>query len=162
MQFGGAVLLQTFFVLCGMLWITATFRPELDDNTVRVLHDAGWLMFVMVFPAYVMQMCCIGVAALIDSNPASIWPRWAGYLNLWVGLSGAGGGLAVFFKNGPFAWNGLIGFYLPIVVFAIWIITMTYLMHAGIRRQGAAEHPARPSTGQPDARPSRIAASTGE
>jgi hypothetical protein len=86
-----------------------------------------------------------------------------GYLNLWVGLSGAGGGLAVFFKNGPFAWNGLIGFYLPIVVFVIWIITMTYLMHTGFRRAGAeARHQARPTAGQVDPRPSRIAASTGE
>ncbi|MDT7559115.1 MAG: hypothetical protein QOI50_1951 [Pseudonocardiales bacterium] len=141
MQFGGAVLLQVFFVLCGMLWIVATFRPELDATTVRVLHDAGWLMFVMVFPAFVMQMFCIGIAALIDDSPDPIWPRWAGYLNMWVGFGGAGGGLAVFFKQGPFAWNGVVGFYIPVVVFTVWIITMTYLMHVGVRRQ-AAEVPA--------------------
>src|SRR5437763_1420449 len=28
-QFGGAVLLIVFFQLCSMLWIAATFRPEL-------------------------------------------------------------------------------------------------------------------------------------
>jgi hypothetical protein len=50
-------------------------------------------------------------------------------------LSGAGGGLAVFFKHGPFAWNGLVGFYIPIVAFSIWIGVMTYYMHVGISRQ---------------------------
>jgi hypothetical protein len=78
MQFGGAVLLQTFFVLCGMLWITATFRPELDANTVRVLHDAGWLMFVMVFPGLRhANVLYFGAAALLHSDPDPIWPRWA-------------------------------------------------------------------------------------
>lgn len=141
MQFGGAVLLQVFFALCSMMWIIATFRPELDASTVRVLHDGGWLIFVMVFPAYVMQMFCIGIAALIDDSPDPIWPRWAGYLNMWVGVGGVGGGLAVFFKQGPFAWNGLIGFYVPLTVFFIWIVTMTYLMHTGIKRRAAAELP---------------------
>ena len=134
MQFGGAVLLQVFFALCSMLWIVATYRPELDAATVRVLHDAGWLIFVMVFPAFVMQMLCIGIAAFIDESPDPIWPRWAGYLNVWVGIGGMGGGLAVFFKVGPFAWNGVIGFYIPISVFTIWLLSMTYLMHTGIVR----------------------------
>ena len=139
MQFGAAVLLLVFFMLCCMLWIAASFRPELEPSTVRALHDLSWLVFVMVFPGYTLQMTCIALAAFMDDSPRPIWPRWAGYFNLWVGLSGMGGGLAVFFKEGPFAWNGLIGFYVPIACFAIWIGVMTYLMHTGIKRQAAEE-----------------------
>jgi hypothetical protein len=40
-QFGCAVLLQVFFVLCSMLWLAATFRSELPADTVRMLHDLG-------------------------------------------------------------------------------------------------------------------------
>jgi len=65
-------------------------------------------------------------------------------------LSGAGGGLAVFFKHGPFAWNGLVGFYIPIVAFSIWIGVMTYYMHVGISRQFDGETTAhKPATAQP-------------
>jgi hypothetical protein len=138
-QFGGAVLLQVFFALCSMLWIIATFRPGLDPSTVRALNDGAWLIFVMVFPGYVLQLSCIAIAAFRDTSPEPVWPRWAGYLNLWVALSGAGGGLAVFFKHGPFAWNGLIGFYVPVTAFVIWIGCMTYLLHRGITRQAPAE-----------------------
>jgi hypothetical protein len=67
MQFGGAVLLQVFFVLCSMFWIIATFRPELDAASVRLFHDAGRLMFVMVFPAFTMQMFSVAVAAFVFS-----------------------------------------------------------------------------------------------
>jgi hypothetical protein len=68
-----------------------------------------------------------------------VWPRWAGYLNFWVALGGAGGGLAVFFKTGAFAWNGLIGFYIPVTTFILWIITMTVLMHRWTVRGSVGE-----------------------
>jgi len=140
-QFGAAVLLEVFFVLCSMIWIVATFRSDLDDTSVRMLNDLGWLMFVMIFPGYVLQLSCIAIAAFTDKSEHPIWPRWAGYLNLWIALSGCGGGVAVFFKSGPFAWNGLIGFYIPLSCFAIWISVMTYLMHTGINRQFAIDDP---------------------
>jgi hypothetical protein len=135
MQFGGAVLLVVFFQMCGMLWIAATFRPELEPSTVRMLNDLSWLIFVMVFPSYVLQLFCIAAAAFMDCSERPLWPRWVGYLNIWIGLSGAGGGLAVFFKQGPFAWNGLVGFYLPVAAFVVWIGVMTYYLHTGISRQ---------------------------
>lgn len=128
-QFGCAALLQVFFVLCSMLWLVAAFRPEISPETLRAIHDAGWLIFVMVAPGYLIQMICIGLAAFMDSDPDPVIPRWAGYLHLWVGLSGLGGSLAVFFKDGPFAWNGVVGIYLPLTVFAVWLVVITRLLH---------------------------------
>ena len=106
--------------MCGMLWIAATVRSELEPSTIRLLDDLSWLIFVMVFPGYVLQLSCIAVASFMDRSARPLWPRWVGYLNLWIALSGGGGGLAVFFKQGPFAWNGLVGFYIPIGAFTIW------------------------------------------
>ncbi len=128
-QFGNAVLLQVYFVLCSMIWIAATFRDELAPDTVRTLHDLGWLMFVMVAPGYLLQMICIGLAAFLDTDPDPVFPRWAGYFHLWVGVSGVGGALAVFFKDGPFAWNGLVAFYIPVAVFLAWLCIITALLH---------------------------------
>jgi hypothetical protein len=138
-QFGGAVLLIVFFQLCGMLWITATFRSELEPAVTRMLNDLSWLMFVMVFPAYVFQLSCIALASFMDQSERPVWPRWVGYLNLWVALGGAGGGIAVFFKSGPFAWNGVVGFYIPILAFIAWIGVMTYYLHTGVNRQFATD-----------------------
>jgi len=139
-QFGGATLLVVYFQLCSMLWLVATFRDDLTESTVQMLSDFGWLTFVMVFPAYVFQLGCVAIASLSDRSSDPVWPRWAGYLNLWIAASGAGGGLAVFFKTGPFAWNGLVGFYLPVGAFVVWLCVMTTLMlrHAA-RRTTAPE-----------------------
>ncbi len=134
MQFGGGVLLVVFFAICSMLWIVATYRPDLDPNLIRLVHEAGWLIFVMVFPAYTLQLICIGLSGLIDQSETPWLPRWASYLNFWVGVGGCGGGAAVFFKGGPFAWNGLIGFWLPVLLFAIWLSVMAPLLMKAIRR----------------------------
>jgi hypothetical protein len=144
-QFGCAALLQVFFVLCSMLWIVAAFRPDISPETLRTIHDAGWLIFVMVTPGYLVQMICIGMAAFMDPDPDPVIPRWAGYLHLWVGLSGLGGSLAVFFKEGAFAWNGAVGFYLPISVFAVWLVVITRLLHRRALRGGTALGVAPPS-----------------
>ncbi len=139
MQFGAGVLLIVYFMLCSMVWIVATFRPELDPNTVRVLHDFGWLTFVMVFPEYTLQLFCIAAAGFRDKSATPFLPRWACYFNLWVGISGGGGGLAAFFKIGPFAWNGLFGFWLPVAMFAAWLFVMTYLLLKNVKRH-ALQH----------------------
>lgn len=132
MQFGGGVLLIVYFQLCSMIWLVLSYRPDLDPALARVLNDASWLIFVMVFPSYVLQMLCMAVAAFRDKRQYPTWPRWSGYLNLWVALTGSGGGIAVFFTSGPLAWNGLIGFYLPIGVFAIWLAAMSHVLLRGL------------------------------
>jgi hypothetical protein len=135
MQFGAGVLLVVYFQACSMIWIIASYRPDLDPELLRLLNDGAWLMFVMVFPGYVLQLLCVAIAAFSDKQADPVWPRWAGYLNLWVALGPPAGGIAVFFTSGPFAWNGLLGFYVPVGLFLIWLVAMTALMHKGIKRQ---------------------------
>ncbi len=135
MQFGGGSLLVVFFQICSMLWIIAAFRPELDPAVIRMIHEGSWLIFVMIFPAYTMQLISMAVVGLMDKDPQPLWPRWACYFNVWVGIAGIGGGLAAFFKSGPFAWNGLIGFYIPVAMFAIWLFVNASLLIKGVKRQ---------------------------
>jgi hypothetical protein len=139
MWFGASVLLLVFFAVCGMVWCTAAFRADTSIATLRTLNDLGWLAFVMVFPAYTLQMLCLATAGLIDRSPTPTWPRPVAYFNLWVAVSGGGGGIAVFFTHGPFAWNGLIGFYIPLSVFAVWTLVTAKVLLDAINRQAAAE-----------------------
>jgi hypothetical protein len=147
MQFGAGTLLVVYFQLCNMVWLIASYRPDLDPHLLRLLDDAAWLMFVMVFPGFVLQLLCVAIAGFMDKGDDPIWPRWAAYLNLWVALGPPFGGIAVFFTAGPFAWNGVLGFYLPVALFLLWIGVMTYLMHTGIKRQAARAAEQLPASG---------------
>ena len=138
MQLCGGVLLVAFFFICSAAWITCSFRTDGDVEAVRTLNDFGWLAFVVVWPEYSLQMACIAVAVLSDKSSTPVWPRWFGYATILAGVSGSGGSLAVFFKYGPFAWNGIVGIYQGLVVFVLWMGLMSFFLFRQARRDAAA------------------------
>lgn len=139
MQFGAAVLLLVFFFVCHMLWIAMTFR-DYDAAAMQQMNDLSWLIFVMVFPTYVLQMVCIAVAGFMDRDQIA-FPRWYAYFCLWVGIAGSGGAIAVYFKSGPFAWNGVAGFWIPIVMFAVWLCLSVPVLLRAVNNQYAGISP---------------------
>lgn len=120
-----------------VFWLTAAFRAERAPELVQLLNDLGWIMLVATFPVPMMQLFAIGIGAMSDQRPQPVLPRWAGYFNLWMGSLFIPGALIVFFKSGPFAWSGLIGFYIPVAAFALWFAVMTPLMLKAVRQQAA-------------------------
>lgn len=133
---GGTV--TTLIVLIPvMCWVTAAYRVDRMPEVVQVLNDFGWLFFVMTWPVPTVQLLSIGVATLSDKSVDSVFPRWAGYLNLWMGVLFIPGTLICFFFTGPFTWNGVIGFWIPVVAFILWIILMTPVMFRAVRQQEA-------------------------
>lgn len=113
-----AILMPTF------AFAAASYRPERDPQITQALNDLGWLPFVMNWPAATIQCLAIGFA--IFAAQQSIWPRWFGYWNVWCGFVFAAGGLVVLFKDGVFAWNGLLAFWLVAVFFGIWFLVLTW------------------------------------
>jgi hypothetical protein len=43
--------------------------------------------------------------------------------------------MVLFFKDGPFAWNGVVGLYIPLTAFVIWISSMTIVIHRNLSAQ---------------------------
>jgi hypothetical protein len=41
----------------------------------------------------------------------------------------------VLFKSGPFAWNGLVGFWCPALGFSVWITALAFALLRAIRHQ---------------------------
>lgn len=46
-------------------------------------------------------------------------------------------GVITFFKTGPFTYGGLLGFYVPLAVFAVWLVAMPYAVIRAIRGEVA-------------------------
>jgi hypothetical protein len=122
MQYGSAVVLAIFFMICSLIWSVATYRPDLSPENLRLLHDSGWLIFVMAYPEYIVQLGCIGIVGLSDTRPQPFLPRWACYATFLTAFAGIGGGFSIFVKSGPFAWDGLIGFWIPVALFLLWMV----------------------------------------
>jgi hypothetical protein len=132
-QLVSAGLLSLEFIIPLMVFQAAAYRFDLESaRLIQGFNDLGWLMFVGVISSAVVQFASIGFAILVDRHDPPVFPRWAGYFNLWVALAVSPAGVVPFFKHGPLAWNGGFAFYLPLTAFAIWMGVMFFLLRRAI------------------------------
>jgi hypothetical protein len=135
-QMVSCALLSLEFITPIGVWMAAAFRyDDRAPDVTQALHDLGWILFVTVIWSMWIQLLAIGAAILIDRSPEPVLPRWLGYLQIWVAILVLPAGIVLFFKNGPFAWNGLVGIYLPLVAYVIWIIATTVVVDRALVRQ---------------------------
>jgi hypothetical protein len=120
----GCVVIE--FVYPCTFWLVAAFRPD-DAARVQTFNDLGWLPFLGIVCTGMFQMVALAVVTLRDRHPNPVYPRWFAYFQLWCAL-GVGFTFGVWiFKAGPLAWNGLIGFWIPVTVYFVWVITTTLM-----------------------------------
>jgi hypothetical protein len=135
----GAMVVILIVIPC-MLWTTAAYRPDRNPDLILLLSDVGWFFFILALSLPVVQMLAIGICVL-GAPDEKIFPRWLGYANLWFAVLLLPGALCTYFKDGVFAWNGLLGWWLTILVFfAFWGVNSVMLFKA--IRQEEAEHKA--------------------
>jgi hypothetical protein len=126
-----------FFVLPGLVWITAAFRPERSAEVTQMLNDMGWLLLICPVAVACVQSVAVGLAILTDKQQPPAFPRWVGFFNLWLALIESFGQLAALFKTGPFAWNGLVSFWLPLCLLGPWFFIMAACVMNAAARQAA-------------------------
>lgn len=119
----------------GYVWLALAYRPELTSPaTMQLANDFAWLCFVGMFAPATLQAIVIGVCILRADVSNTVYPRWLGFMNLWMAVLFMPGALLPFFKTGPFAWNGLISFWLVATAFFTWILIMWWATLKAIAR----------------------------
>ena len=112
-----------------MWWLTAAFRPETrPDELLYLLNDIGWLQFIgglsMVMPMYLI----VGICILNDKSEDPIFPRWFAFFSFWTFVLLLPDQVLFFLHDGPFAWDGLFAFWIPVTLFGIWFPMLSYFM----------------------------------
>lgn len=106
----------------------AAYRIDRTPQTVQAISDMAWIPFVGLLCVPMMQNVCLALAIFTDTNERPVFPRWAGYFNIWVGVSYIPAVLLVFVHSGPVAWNGVLAWYLGAAAFFSWIVVMAVLL----------------------------------
>lgn len=136
---GAGVATSVFVLLPVMVWMAAAYRPERNPELLLFFNDFAFIQFVgMVGPAF-FQIICIGIAILTDRSSQPQFPRWLGFFTVWFSFMTLTGGLCIFFKVGPFAWNGWLAFWFPLSLYGVWFTVMFVELRKAIRRQAAEE-----------------------
>jgi hypothetical protein len=135
LQVMGAVGMAVLTFYPPMWWLIAVFRADRSpEELTRMLNDAAWLQWVGGLTIYYPTIITMAIAAFIDRGPVRAFPRWFGYVNLWLVILLLPGQMIFFFKTGPLAWNGLLAFYLAFIAFGLWFpVAFTVLRRAVLR-----------------------------
>ena len=127
-----------FFFIPGLMFVVTAYRPDRNPELTFLLNDMSWIFAVLPWPPAFIQNIIFAVAVLTEKSAKPLFPRWLAYMNIWVSLAYIPGGLLPFFKSGPFAWNGILVFWLAGSVFVIWFVAMTAMLLKAIKRQELA------------------------
>lgn len=136
-------LMSIFLALPPIMWGAAAFTSNRGSaDATEVMHDLGMLTLTTTDQAYIFLwiavsvMCFRPATALVANNP---FPRWWGYLSLWITVMFEAGAFAYLFRTGPFAWNGLLVFWSPLTLFGVWITVQCVLLFRALTGQMAAK-----------------------
>ncbi|NKQ54192.1 hypothetical protein HFP15_14990 [Amycolatopsis sp. K13G38] len=121
-------------------WAAAAYRAGSSSPEItQALNDLGWLPFIGFIAPPIVQAIALALTVFADRRAVPVFPRWVGYYNLWCAVLFAPGILDIIFHTGPFAWNGVFAFWIPLVVFGSWFFVNAVPLLQAIARQEREE-----------------------
>tara|TARA_R110001592_G_scaffold240929_2_gene501313 strand:- start:142691 stop:143368 length:678 start_codon:yes stop_codon:yes gene_type:complete len=134
-QLLGGGLTMMVVSLSAFFWAAAAFRPDQAPETTLLLSDLGWLCIDLQYACTTVQMIAAALVGLSDRREQLLFPRWVCYLTIWCGLSFIPASLTGVVKTGPFAWDGLLSFYIPYACWLGWFAIATSYMFKEVKRR---------------------------
>jgi hypothetical protein len=117
--------------------VTGAMRPDRDPRLISLLYDFGFLSFSGTMGIFLVGSVVWAIAILLDRN--RVLPKWFGYLNICNALTEVVVATCWITKSGPFAWNGVISFYINMAVFAAYTGVFITLLRKMILREDFSE-----------------------
>jgi hypothetical protein len=139
LQLCSGIIVTVVLMVPMLLFVGGVFRPERPPELTQLMNDISYVMLILPWPPILGQLFALAVAILHDRNEKPVFPRWVAGYNLWVAFLLLPASLIIFFKDGIFAWTGLIGFWIPAAVFGLWYLVMTWVLLRAIRDEADLE-----------------------
>lgn len=130
---GLTAVLSALIIMIPMSFAVMVFRVD-NPAIVQAFNDLAMFLIVYSVPVFAIWMFVLGFAILRDTSTTPSLPRWSGYYTLFGGFLMAPGCLVVFFKAGPFAYNGLLGYWLVVLDFFLWMAIISVLLLKAMKR----------------------------
>jgi len=121
-----------------LFFIGISYRPQdRDPELIQAFNDFAWVPFIINWPPAFIEAIVIAVAIFADKRAKPVFPRWVAYFLLWAAIAFLPATGLAFFYDGPFAWNGLLSFWLAATFFGSFFLVMTYGTLYAIKNQYA-------------------------
>ena len=123
---GGAPIV---FLTSTVFWLLAAFRPERSPDLTLLTNDLAWITFTCGVPFLVALFLFVALAVSWDDQARPVFPRWVAWFNVATAVAVAPAGFSALAMSGPFAWDGVISFWVKNIAFAFWIVVMAKALY---------------------------------
>lgn len=135
LQLWGAGLTVVPIMVSCSFWLAGAYRPEaLDDSVLQLLYDLPWLLINLGYMVTSVQMFALGTCFLQDQRAVPLVPKWLSWYGIWVGFMFIAEVLMPVFKDGPFARQGVLNFWIEFFIWFFWIIALSTYIFLAIGR----------------------------
>lgn len=124
-QLVAGALSSTPYFIGSIIMATAAFRADRSPEIIQALNDLVWIFLMLPFGNNIMQLLPLSALILGDKSTKPTFPRWLGYLSLLVAIIFMPCVLILYFKSGPFAWDGAVPFWAGLAGHGVWTIAIT-------------------------------------
>lgn len=121
----------------GYVFALGVFRPEYSPKIQQMLFDVGFMSFVGSLGCFIIQYLVFAVAIFLDRR--RIFPTWLGYMSIWALVTELVAIPIWITRTGPFAWDGLLSFWLGTLIFVAWEFCMCVCLYRAIKNQPLEE-----------------------
>jgi hypothetical protein len=122
------------FLTSTVFWLVAAFRPDRSPDLTLLTNDLAWITFTCGVPFLVALFLFLALAIAWDDQPRPVFPRWVGWFNVGTAAATVPAAFAGLAKDGPFAWDGFVSFWVRNVAFGVWIVVMAWALRSAMAR----------------------------
>lgn len=146
LQLTGGLLTAWVLVMCPAMWALCALHPNaLNPDITKTLHLTSWYIYDMTYMITTLQLFGCGFFAILDKAKPAIYPAWAGWIAVVVGIGFIPLTLIPYFDQGIFAINGYWCFHIVFASWGVWFTSFTVYMMKDVRKLWI---PAAPGLGQ--------------
>lgn len=125
----------TLFLIANMFWLLGAFRAERAPELTQLLNDLAWVTFTVLVPYLIAQCLVLALAIYWDRQNQPVFRPWVAHFNLLIAAALVPAAFGAVTFEGPFAWNGVLSFWVKNIAIAVWIVVMGVVLAQNIRRQ---------------------------
>jgi len=131
------------FCIADVFWLLAAFRPDRDAALIQLFNDMAWITFSSLVAFLIAQSVFLALGIYLDRQDHPVFPRWVGHFNLLIAAAFVPAAFTALHRSGPFAWDGVLTFWLKNIAFGLWIVVMILALAKAVERRRRAESVAR-------------------
>ena len=118
LELAGGILTGWLLAAFPAMWAACSLLAnQVDPGAIKLVHTVAWITFDCTYMITTMQMVGLGLWTVLNKRQ-TIFPAWAGWASIAIGISFVALVIMPFVTEGPFAVGGLFNYW---IIFGAWL-----------------------------------------